>query len=866
MTTIVCELIKPIGTLAERQKLGKMSLYTKRNRKTSDDPNSSSLDNERLDSRNQLTLTTWLKSEIAEALGHKDATLTESTLPILSVATALALASRGIKPEHLKDTFLGSLIDDFACLLQVEDVRSDGTQFGNTLTEIANPSLFEDHKRSRDKILETLADKSISRRLRQLASDPLLVGWIYQSILMGKNDYSFLRNEKSLTGLAQITQWFTPDWIASFLVEESFCHPDAEPIKNIKEGLPPLPSTACGIAPMKTAYEAEKAPGAANTAPTGKTHSTIPSITFLDSSCGAGQILLPALNRLVARRCRSGQSTFDAISYVLSNELFGLDLDPLMAQLTGLSIYLRCRDFDADASFPIPNVFHFPTHDANAFAGSLLLSIEDATLERLDGRRLQAQELPSQFDLQACNPPYLSHRLMPKELSLFLKKNYSNSHYDLYTAFLELGIRLMAPGGKLTLICQQSFLSTNRFESLRRKLIERAHVDTIVQLGPGSFASRQGEKVNNAIITLSRKNEAGQDLLESQEACHHPLSAYKIMSRSAKHTAERDGLTGYIVKTLEQDDFLRLTHSIPGCPLAPFCPEEIAELFQTYPSINDSESGITITNGLFTCDNKRFVRHFQNIEDSERANFVPYDKGGGQKWYSTTPYVLEWRSNGENIRSFRFDRGQSRALPGERFYFKEGITYSYIGTKGFKARLLSPGSVFDIASSAVFSEGTSLSYLLGFFNSALVRFILGFLNPTVNFQIGDLRRLPFFKPPSRVEAEVGGLANAAVELAKSVDRLNSNSPIYDPQLIHAIVSTDNSATKTDGISAHIAAINEKESRIQSAIDEFVFDLYQISPETRLTICADEWVTANSGDLFSGAQLARCLRSVDERVR
>ncbi|MBX9668068.1 MAG: N-6 DNA methylase [Candidatus Obscuribacterales bacterium] len=842
-----------------------MSINTKRNRKTSANPNGFSLDNERLDSRNQLSLTTWLKSKIAEALDPEGMTLAEATLPTLSVATALALASRGIKPAHLKDTFLGSLIDDFVDLLQPGDLRIDNTDFGKTLTAIANPALVESHRRSRDRLLNTLADKSLASPLRQIASDPLLVGWVYQSILMGKNDYSFLRNEKSLTGLAQITQWFTPDWIANFLVEECFQHPVAAKYsKTGDEALPALPEAARGVAPIKIACT-EEARGAQHSAVAGINRAALSSITFLDSSCGAGQILIPALDRLVQRRRQFGQSAVDAISDVLSNDLFGLDIDPLMAQLAGLSIYLRCRDFDAEASFPIPNIFHFPTHKTDAFAGSLLLSIEDAHLQGLDGSLLHAQKLPLQFDLQACNPPYLSHRLMPKELAQFLKKNYSNSHYDLYTAFLELGIRLMAPGGKLSLICQQSFLSTNRFEPLRRKLIERARVDTIVRLGPGAFSSRQGEKVNNAIITLSRRHDAGQDLLESQEAHHHRLSAYKIMSRAAKHTAERDGLTGYIVKTLAEDDFLQLTNSIPGFPLAPFCPKEIAALFQTYPSINDSESGITITNGLFTCDNKRFVRHFQNIDDNERTNFVPYDKGGGQKWYSTTPYVLEWRNNGENIRSFRFDRGQSRALPGERFYFKKGITYSYIGTKGFKARLLSPGSVFDIASSAIFSEEISLSYLLGFFNSALVRFILGFLNPTVNFQIGDLRRLPFIKPPSQVEAGVVGLVNEAVELARSIDRLNTNSPIYDPQSILTIVSADNSATTTDGISSHVAAINQKESHIQGAIDEFVFDLYQIAPETRLTICADEWVTANSGDLFSAAQLARYLRSVDERT-
>ena len=105
---------------------------------------------------------------------------------------------------------------------------------------------------------------------------------------------------------------------------------------------------------------------------------------------------------------------------------------------------------------------------------------------------------------------------------------------------------------------------------------------------------------------------------------------------------------------------------------------------------------------------------------------------------------------------------------GERFYFRQGITYSYIGTKGFKARLLSPGSVFDIASSALFSDEIDLSYMLGFLNSSLIRFILGTLNPTVNFQIGDLRRIPMRKPSHDTEREVAALAMEAVDLARVI--------------------------------------------------------------------------------------------------
>src|SRR5215470_13985113 len=140
--------------------------------------------------------------------------------------------------------------------------------------------------------------------------------------------------------------------------------------------------------------------------------------------------------------------------------------------------------------------------------------------------------------------------------------------------------------------------------------------------------------------------------------------------------------------------------------------------------------------------------------------------------------MVLWQGHGDQIRRYRKERGQSVSLPGEDFYFKPGVTYSYIGTRGFKARLLSPGSVFDIASSAVFSRQEDHLYLVGFLNSALVRYIMSILNPTINFQIGDLRRIPFRKPSEKIRLRIRALSKEAVEMAKTVESFDRSSPMF----------------------------------------------------------------------------------------
>lgn len=835
---------------------------------------------ERLSAKKQLNLIANIAKDMSEC-----------GLEPLSSAVLLALACRGLMPSTLAGAPAGQLLERLSRdYFGAKKVQIDDSEFADYLvraqptnsdelfdSRLFDKQNFQESERSQ-KRFERFSQSLSKPLVRKTLADPLFCGWLYQTILMErKEDYSNLRQQKSTDALSRITQWFTPSWICDFLLDE--CFPHADGISNGEEG-----NDCTSVDDFKTT-------------------------TFLDSACGAGHILTPAFLRLLQNRLLAAnlpeaeqlrrfktrwdetedfaasadltsimgwdhQVIADHMSAILSSQLYGLDTDPLMIRLSGLAIYLTCRDVSKTAPLPTPLLFSFEnrsdseplnkqTPDGNstvsletagetvlattATNGSLLVSLDprpgDVLLRQLGGNLKSLDELPKSFDVQTLNPPYLSHRLMPGTSAKFLRENYDGSQYDLYTAFLELSIRLMGKQGRLALICQQSFLSTSRFEHLRRKLVERCHINSIAQLGAGAFASRGGEKVSNAIISLSRKDHSTTEVSDMELVNPPRLSVYKLVSASAKRQAEQAGVQEFAKVTVSERELLATTAMIPGFPFVPFCPQEIAVLFRSYQTIAQSDNGIVLTNGLFTCDNKRFVRHFLDFYEDNPANYVPYDKGGGQKWFSTTPYLLKWKNNGDDIRRFRLQRGQSKALPGERFYFKDGITYSYIGTRGFKARLLTPGSVFDIASSAMFSEQIDLYYLLGFLNSALTRFILGMLNPTVNFQIGDLRRIPFCPPSKKIEIEVARLAKEAVNLAREAETFDNSSSAY------------NRALALETIRSRAQEINHSELQLQNEIDEAIFDLYKISGTTRDTIRENEWVARTQGDLVTIPEIA-----------
>ncbi|MCA9801359.1 MAG: N-6 DNA methylase [Cyanobacteria bacterium HKST-UBA02] len=707
---------------------------------------------------------------------------------LTALVALLALASRGILPEPLAGTGTGALLESLARLFGKTELIMDSTEFARLTLVSGMESLVETVPGS---LLREPENHLPVSRLKSALEDPLYTGWVYESLMAGKTDYSQKRASRELDNLASITQWFTPSWISEFLIGE--------------------------IA------------GAGGS--TG---------TLLDPACGAGHILIPALASLIA------EQTLEALPDILENRLFGLDIDEGMIELSGLAIYLFCRDLPGGnvmAPLPLPNLYR-----VDSPYGSLALGLEGEKDPVLSGRSSKARTLPRRFDRIALNPPYLSYRLMPEEMIRFLKANYQGSHYDLYTAFLDLTIRILTDGGAASMICQQSFLSISRYESLRKRLLADCRLQTVIQLGAGSFASRGGEKVNNAIVTFKRRSGSNKEK-------DGTVRVLRLLKSSEKEEAKEAGLERIPFETVDEKQLETIAGAITGAPIAPFCPESIANLFASLPSLSDND--IVLTNGLFTCDNRRFLKDYRQVTEAERHLYVPYDKGGGSKWFATTSLMLRWEDQGRVIRQFRKSRGQSESLPGESFYFQEGITYSYIGTRGFKARLLSPGSIFDIASSALFSPTVDRFYLLGFLNSALCRFILGILNPTVNFQIGDLRRIPFKYPDKTMEDTVASQARKAVEITRQAEALLPGSPAWQPRLLREYDGDFERLCKD------LNCLNDEEKRIQSTIDSLIFELYEIAPPVRELITGDDWVTRTSGALIeipSRERLEKALRA------
>ena len=169
---------------------------------------------------------------------------------------------------------------------------------------------------------------------------------------------------------------------------------------------------------------------------------------------------------------------------------------------------------------------------------------------------------------------------------------------------------------------------------------------------------------------------------------------------------------------------------------------------------------LDVKQGLATADNGRFVRFWWEVGRSQigvacngRAEasksglrWFPYNKGGTPlPWWGNQDYVVKWQYDGREVRAFGTEEGgrPRSAVRNPDFYFQSSVTWSNIGSGGARFRLIPPGFVFDVAGMSAFAPSVESQLgLLGYLNSTIVRAGLDVLAPTLNYQVGDVARLP----------------------------------------------------------------------------------------------------------------------------
>ncbi|MCW5797310.1 MAG: BREX-1 system adenine-specific DNA-methyltransferase PglX [Nitrospira sp.] len=613
-----------------------------------------------------------------------------------------------------------------------------------------------------------------------------IVGWLYQFYISERKAEIMARKSAVPTeDIPAVTQLFTPHWIVRYLVENSLGRLWLlnRPGSRLREHMP---------------YYIE-----------GETETDFLKITrpeeirLLDPACGSGHMLTYAFDLLFLIYEEEGYVPNEIPAIILKHNLYGLEICPRAAQLAELALVFKAREksrrffqpgtlvqprilalqdirFDEGelrdyiAALDLGDLFNEPMlrllhqfQEATTF-GSLIqpcLDEQNITFARqaIEAKDLgghlflrethakvlsvleQAEMLCQRYHIVVANPPYMGVKQMDKGIKEFAKEFYSSGRADLFAMFIELGFRLSKTSGFVAMVTMESWMFLTSYEGLRANIL---NTKTILCLLHMPYSGKGGTSMGinfgtSAVIFLN----SSVPLHEGHYSCIRyyetddagvPFSFPVKNERLAHNSA---------------DSF----KSIPGGPIAYWMPKSVRSIFKNSDLL---EKLADVKQGLATANNDRFIRRWFEIDlrrigfsclncqeaIASKRRWFPYTKGGDfRKWYGNNEYVVNWENDGCEIKNFADEEGNIRsAVRNPSYYFKSGITYGLISTFGFSARRVFGGSIFDVGGSMIFPN-IPTDTLLGFLCSKVATCIISILNPTLNFQVGDVVRLPILK-------------------------------------------------------------------------------------------------------------------------
>ena len=653
-----------------------------------------------------------------------------------------------------------------------------------------------------------LMENSLLVRLREEigAEAPIeLIGWLYQYYNSEKREVvyngSMKKSKINKEYIAPATQLFTPDWIVKYMVENSLGKLALESTginDNLKNN-------------WKYYIDSEKEENSEKI--------KIEDIKILDPAMGSGHILVYAFDLLFEMYENLGWSTKESVLSILKNNLYGLEIDERAGQLASFALMMKAREkfsrlfsvLKREEAFKLNTLIIEESNslserirnrikannlnnlnkiiqefeDAKEYGSILKLeSIDKEILEKefnilkesfnnneqetlifnedemtidineelelIESLIKQHTIMTDKFDIIVTNPPYMGNSRMNGILKEYIDKNYSDVKSDLFAVFFIKCGEITKKKGYLAFMSPFVWMFIKSYEELRKIFIEEKTISSLVQLEysgfedatvpictfvlQNSYTDKKGE-----YIKLSDFKGTKNQPIKTLEAVKNPNCNWRFQAK--------------------QKDF----EKIPGSPIAYWVSDKVREIFEKNQKLGDI--GEAITKGIFTGKNDYFLKLWQEVNFLKIGNeWKKYSKAGGnQKWYGLSSYILRWHNNGNEIKSF-----SGAGLGASKYFGKPHIVWSGLTSSSISFRYEENNIWFDDVSPAIiFSNLSEVEYLLGIGNSKFVNEILKIINPTLHYQIGDIKKIPIiFSKNIKIKECIIGIVKKSVFISK----------------------------------------------------------------------------------------------------
>lgn len=358
-----------------------------------------------------------------------------------------------------------------------------------------------------------------------------------------------------------------------------------------------------------------------------------------------------------------------------------------------------------------------------------------------------ARMLSPRYQVTIANPPYLNNGSLSDEMKHYAQDFYPDSKADLFSMFLERGLSLTQPGGYSAMVTMQSWMFLSSFEKLRIKLLKEKHLVSMAHIGPRGFDAIGGEVVQTtaSVFRNCYDKEGYGDYLRLIDGGNEAEKENMIMQAIEKSNCK------WFYKA-RAENFKK----IPGSPIAYWLKQSS---FDVFDNSQNFESYSTTRAGMITGDNNKFIRLWHEVSKrklglqmhsrkdalNSKMKWFPYNKGGTfRKWYGNNEYVVNWENDGSFMRNYKDEKGH---IPAHAFnleyIFRENVTWNALSSYKFSARYTDFGFLYDASGSFADVPTKLLPYTIAFLCSNVTMHYLSAINPTLNFQKGNISDLPF---------------------------------------------------------------------------------------------------------------------------
>lgn len=622
-----------------------------------------------------------------------------------------------------------------------------------------------------------------------------------------------------------VTQLFTPDWIVRYMVENSLgrlwiehllANGDSRSEQEIadyfgwKYYLPEAeqkPDVQAQLVQIRTERK-----------------DMMPEdILCIDPCQGSGHILVYFFEVLMQIYREEGHSERDAARSILEHNLYGLDIDDRAYQLSYFAVLMKAKKYDRmilkkqiephvysiqESNTVDRNQLKYFGADMNEFdknnalnqlTGLLdtfidakeygsILNVDpcdwDLLRQFVENDRVEGQYGLDAYDLEetqkqlkrlvdigevmaqkyhvvCTNPPYMSVSASDAKLYSYVIENYQDSKNDLYSVFIEKGLRFSYPNGYLAMITQQAWMFNAIYSDLREKL-KSSILISLLQMGAHGFDEIGGEVVQTATFVFRKLN------VEKYSSTYFDLTSGG--NEKEKATTFFSGKNRYQAVS---EDFINVPNGsmaywMSHNALVDFGKEKLSSLYTT-------------REGMTTANNDEFLREWFEVSvkrigfgcsdlqsaQASKKKWFPYNKGGNnRKWYGNADLVVNWENDGleiRNIKDPKTGRIRSHNYNGE-YSFKESGTWTAICSGDIMVRYSPEGALFDSKGASGFAKDhDDLLYFIGLLNSKISSTFLKVLSPAYEYKVGHVANVPLI---IRSKAKVNKLVEKCISIAK----------------------------------------------------------------------------------------------------